>query len=165
MSIKTIALVGQPNAGKSTLFNVLSDIKTTTSNFAGTTVAIKEALINVNFETYRLIDLPGLYSLNSSDLAEEVAVKFLLNEQVDLILNVVDSTLLSRSIELTVELMELGLPIVISLNMQDEEQRYGVKINKDKLQELLKLVIKLLYRKQNRIRSLTLHGILKTQLK
>ncbi len=137
MKHKTIALVGQPNSGKSTLFNVLSDIKTSTSNFAGTTVAIKESLINVGFQTYRLIDLPGLYSLNPVDKAEEVTVQFLLENDVDLIINVVDSTLLSRSIELTIELIELGIPMVVALNLQDEAQRYGVDIDAQHLEQIL----------------------------
>jgi ferrous iron transport protein B len=141
MGIKTIALVGQPNAGKSTLFNVLSDIKTSTSNFPGTTVAIKESLINFNFNQYKLIDFPGLYSLNPSDIAEEVTTNYLINNDVDLIINVVDSTLLSRSLELTIELLELGIPMVISLNMQDEARRYGVNIDIDKLEQILNVPV------------------------
>ncbi len=141
MQHKTIVLVGQPNAGKSTLFNVLSDIKSSTSNFAGTTVAIKQSLINVNFDTYKIIDLPGLYSLNPNDPAEEVTVNFLLNHHVDLIINVVDSTLLSRSIELSIELIELGIPMVIALNMQDEASRYGVRIYNQKLKDILKIPV------------------------
>ena len=141
MQCKTIALVGQPNSGKSTLFNVLSDIKVSTGNFAGTTVAVKETLININLNTYRLIDLPGLYSLNPIDLAEELTVKFLLENQVDLIINVVDSTLLSRSLELTVELLELGLPVIIDLNLQDEAERYGVAIDEKKLENQLNIPV------------------------
>ena len=137
MRHKMIALVGQPNSGKSTLFNVLSDIKASTSNFAGTTVAIKESLINIGFQTYRLIDLPGLYSLNPVDKAEEVTVQFLLENDVDLIINVVDSTLLSRSIELTIELIELGIPMVVALNLQDEARRYGVSIDGKRLEKIL----------------------------
>jgi ferrous iron transport protein B len=123
------------------LFNVLSDIKSSTSNFAGTTVAVKESFINVNFKTYRLIDLPGTYSLNPSDKAEEVTLNFLMNQNVDMIINVVDSTILSRSLELTVELIELGLPLVIAMNMQDEAQRYGITIDSVKLQGLLNIPV------------------------
>ncbi len=141
MSHKTIALIGQPNSGKSTLFNVLSDIKTSTSNFPGTTVAIKESLINVGFSTYRLIDLPGLYSLNPVDQAEVVTVEFLLNNKIDLIINVVDSTLLARSLELTIELLELDIPMVVALNLQDEAKRYGVEIDEQKLNSILNVPV------------------------
>ncbi len=141
MKPKKIALVGQPNSGKSTLFNVLSDIKASTSNFAGTTVSIKEALIKVGLHTYRLIDLPGLYSLNPVDKAEEVTVKYLLDGDVDLIINVVDSTLLSRSLEMTIELIELGLPMIIALNLQDEAQRYGVSIDDKRLESILNIPV------------------------
>jgi len=138
---KTIVLVGQPNAGKSTLFNVLSDIKISTSNFAGTTVSLHETDININGEIYHLIDLPGIYSLNPSDAAEELTLNYLLNKQVDLIINVVDATLLARSLELTVELVELGLPMVIALNMQDEAEKHGVKINNEKLEAILNVPV------------------------
>jgi ferrous iron transport protein B len=140
-NLRTIALVGQPNSGKSTLFNVLSDIKTSTGNFAGTTVAVKETLININFNTYRLIDLPGLYSLNPVDLAEELTIQYLLENKVDLIINVIDSTLLARSLELTVELLELGLPMIVALNLQDEAKRYGVKIDESILERHLSVPV------------------------
>lgn len=138
---KRIALVGQPNSGKSTLFNVLSDLKTSTSNFPGTTVAHKSSLINVNFNTYELIDLPGTYSINPVDKAEELTVDFIINEKIDLIINVVDSTLLARSIELTIELLELGIPTIIALNLQDEADRYGVDIDAKKLKEILNVPV------------------------
>ena len=138
---KNIVLVGQPNAGKSTLFNVLSDIKISTSNFAGTTVRLNETEININGEFYRLIDLPGTYSLNPSDAAEEVTLSYLLDEPIDLIINVVDATLLARSLELTVELLELGMPMIIALNMQDEAEKHGVKIDSAKLEEILNVPV------------------------
>lgn len=136
-SIKTIALIGQPNSGKSTLFNVLSDIKVSTANFAGTTVEYKDALINLFGEKVHLIDLPGTYSLNPIEPAEFVTVNFLLKNKIDLIINVVDSTLITRSLELTVELLETGIPIIIALNMTDEAQRRGIEIDSIKLSEHL----------------------------
>ena len=77
----TIVLVGQPNAGKSTLFNVLSDIKISTSNFAGTTVRLNETEININGQIFHLIDLPGSYSLNPTDAAEELTLNYLLKKK------------------------------------------------------------------------------------
>ncbi len=126
---KTIAIVGQPNAGKSTLYNVLSDIKTSTSNFSGTSVQVTECLINVLGDTYRLVDLPGTYSLNPEDSAEKVTTDFLINGNVDFIINVLDGTLLARNLELTIELLELGIPLIIALNMHDEAKEKGLDIN------------------------------------
>jgi len=137
MTTPEIALVGQPNAGKSTVFNVLSDIKTSVSNFSGTTVEITHSFINVYGETAHLVDLPGAYSLNPGDEAEKVTFRYLANKKIDLLINVVDSTMLSRSLELTVELMEFGIPMVIALNMWDEAKRKGLKIYPEKLEKLL----------------------------
>ncbi|MFH2108310.1 MAG: ferrous iron transport protein B [Chrysiogenia bacterium] len=132
-----IVLVGQPNAGKSTLFNVLSDIKAAAANFAGTSVKITQSSIQLEGRFFQLLDLPGLYSLNASDDAEKITQEYLLREKIDLIVNVVDSTLLARSLELTSELLELGLPMAIALNMQDEAEKRGLKIDHEKLEKAL----------------------------
>lgn len=132
-----IVLVGQPNAGKSTLFNVLSDIKAAAANFAGTSVKITQSSIQLEGQVFQLLDLPGIYSLNASDDAEKITQEYLLREKIDLIVNVVDSTLLARSLELTSELLELGLPMAIALNMQDEAEKRGLKINHEKLEKAL----------------------------
>lgn len=132
-----IALVGQPNAGKSTVFNVLSDIKTHVSNFSGTSVDVADSRIDVYGKTYHIIDLPGVYSLNPGDEAEKVTLDYLINRPLDLIINVVDASMLSRSLELTVELMEFGTPMVVALNMWDEAERKGIKVYPEKLQKLL----------------------------
>ncbi len=132
-----IVLVGQPNAGKSTLFNVLSDIKTATSNFAGTSVRISQSTIQLQNQTIQLLDLPGTYSLNAVDEAEKITQRYLLEEKIDLVIHVVDSTLLARSLELTAELLELELPLVIALNMQDEAEKRGLRIDPKKLEQAL----------------------------
>lgn len=139
--IKTIALIGQPNSGKSTLFNVLSDIKVSTANFAGTTVEYKETIINLFGEKVHLIDLPGTYSLNPIEPAEYVTLKFLFEKEIDLVLNVIDSTLITRSLELTLELLETGKPLIIALNMTDEAQKRGIEIDPQKLSELLRVPV------------------------
>ncbi len=132
-----IVLVGQPNAGKSTLFNVLSDIKASTANFAGTSVKILQSDIQLHGKSFQLLDLPGTYSLNATDDAEKITQSFLLNEKIDLIINVVDSTMLARSLELTAELLEMELPLVVALNMQDEAEKRGLKIDSEKLENIL----------------------------
>ncbi|MCI0470870.1 MAG: 50S ribosome-binding GTPase, partial [Candidatus Aminicenantes bacterium] len=136
-----IALVGQPNAGKSTIFNVLSDIKTTASNFSGTSVEYTASDIIIRDKTFYIIDLPGVYSLNPVDEAEKITMDYLVNKDVDLIINVVDAALLSRSLELTVELIEFGMPMVIALNMWDEADRKGLKIYPHKLEEALNIPV------------------------
>jgi ferrous iron transport protein B len=132
-----VVLVGQPNAGKSTLFNVLSDIKAAAGNFAGTSVRITQSAIQLHGRFFQLLDLPGTYSLNAADNAEKITCNYLLGEKIDLVINVVDSTLLARSLELTSELLELGLPMAIALNMQDEAEKRGLKIDHEKLEGLL----------------------------
>jgi ferrous iron transport protein B len=141
MRTKQIVLAGQPNSGKSTLFNVLSDIKVPTSNFSGTTVKLKESQINIYGEIFNLIDLPGVYSLNPTDEVEKYTYEFLLNTEIDLVVNVVDASLLARSLEMTVELAELGLPMLVALNMVDEAEKHGLKINAEELESILKVPV------------------------
>lgn len=138
MNIKKIVLIGQPNCGKSSIFNVLSDIKTSTSNFTGTTVSASESLINVNFETVKLIDLPGTYSLNPTQGEEKVTLDYIVNNNIDLIINVIDANSLTRSLELTIELLELGLPMIVALNMIDEAEAHGIQIDTNALEQKLK---------------------------
>ena len=138
MKTKTIVLVGQPGSGKSTIFDVLNDIKVPP---AGTTINYQISQINLFGETYNLVDLPGIYSLNPSDPAEKVTSNYLLNEDYDLIINVINSPMLSRSLELTVELIEFGKPMVVALNMQDEAAQHGVRIDAEKLSEILNVPV------------------------
>jgi len=128
-----IALVGQPNCGKSTLFNHLVGYKAKTSNLPGTTVEylMSEALIDG--QQVEIVDLPGTYSLTSLDEAEAETRNYLLESKIDAVLNVVDASLLSRSLELTLQLLELGVPVVLCLNMIDEAKRKGIEIDTEAL--------------------------------
>ncbi len=132
-----IALAGQPNCGKSTIFNHIAGYRAITSNFPGTTVKYTETHIHINGRTCRCIDLPGTYSLTSGDPAELEARNHLLSGDVDGIINVVDASLLGRSLELTLQLLELEVPMVLCLNMVDEARRKGIQINEKKLSETL----------------------------
>ena len=132
-----IALMGQPNSGKSTIFNHVAGYKAVTSNFPGKTVEYTLTKFNLFGQVAELIDLPGTYSLTSFDLAELEARKYLLKGNVDVVINVIDASLLSRSLELTLQLLELKLPMVICLNMIDEAERKGIKIDFEKLSEIL----------------------------
>lgn len=136
-----VALIGQPNCGKSTLFNSVAGYRSATANFSGTTVRLAWSKVRLNGFLFELIDLPGIYSLTASSPAEKAAKQFLLSSEVDLIINVVDASLLSRSLELTLELREMGLPMVVCLNMMDEAQRKGVSIDSRALGRLLRLPV------------------------
>jgi ferrous iron transport protein B len=132
-----VALAGQPNCGKSTIFNYVSGYRAITSNFPGTTVKYTASQIYVDGHTCECIDLPGTYSLTSMDAAEYEARKYLLSGGADVIINVVDASLLSRSLELTFQLMELEIPMVLCLNMMDEARRKGIEIDLKRLSSLL----------------------------
>jgi ferrous iron transport protein B len=132
-----IVLMGQPNSGKSTIFNHVAGYKAVTSNFPGKTVEYTSSKVNLFGETFEIVDLPGTYSLTSFDLAELEARKYLLKNSVDIVINVIDASLLSRSLELTLQLLELKLPMVICLNMIDEAERKGIKIDVEKLSKIL----------------------------
>lgn len=132
-----IALMGQPNSGKSTIFNSVAGYKAVTSNFPGKTVTYNLTKFNLFGQALELVDLPGTYSLTSFDLAELEARKYLLNGKVDVVINVIDASLLSRSLELTLQLLELKVPMVICLNMIDEAVRKGIKIDIEKLSKIL----------------------------
>jgi len=132
-----IVLVGQPNCGKSTIFNYLSGYKAVASNFPGTTVKYTASKLYINSHLCECIDLPGTYSLIASDAAEAETRKFLLNESFDTIINVLDASLLSRSLELTLELLELRKPMMVVLNMIDEAERKGIHIDAEHLSSIL----------------------------
>lgn len=137
MPVRKVVLVGQPNAGKSTLFNVLSDIKSAAGNFAGTSVRLTRSTVQLDGRVFQLLDLPGCYSLNAGDDAERITRDHLLGQPVDLVINVVDSMQLARSLELTYELLELGLPMAVALNMQDEAEKHGLLIDQKKMEREL----------------------------
>lgn len=132
-----IIFIGQPNCGKSTLFNSIAGLKAETSNFPGTTVKHTHSKVNVEGKVLNIIDLPGTYSLNPSDEAEKVALRHLFIEKPDLIINVIDASILGRSLELTMELIELGYPMIVALNMVDLAEKKGVEIDPRKLESLL----------------------------
>ncbi len=132
-----MALVGQPNCGKSTLFNAVAGYRSATGNFVGTTVRLTRSRVRVNSSAIELVDLPGTYSLTATSPVERAARDFLFGGNADVIINVIDAALLSRSLELTLELLDLGIPLVVCLNMVDEASRNGMTISAETLSRAL----------------------------
>ena len=131
-----IALAGNPNSGKTTLFNALTGSNQFVGNWPGVTVEKKEGKLRDNKEV-TVMDLPGIYSLSPYTLEEVVARNYLITERPDVILNIVDGTNLERNLYLTTQLMELGIPVVMAINMMDVVKKSGDQINTKKLAEKL----------------------------
>ncbi|HHV37506.1 MAG TPA: ferrous iron transport protein B [Candidatus Cloacimonetes bacterium] len=128
-----IALAGNPNTGKTTLFNALTGSRQTVGNWPGVTVEHKSGSFSHNGIDYEIIDLPGIYSLSGGTPDELVARNFILNEKPDLIINIVDASNLERNLYLTIQLMELGAPILMCLSMTDIAERNGLTIDLEHL--------------------------------
>ena len=133
MSIK-IALAGNPNCGKTTLFNALTGSNQFVGNWPGVTVEKKEGKIKGNKEA-TLVDLPGIYSLSPYTLEEVVARNYLITEKPDAIINIVDGTNIERNLYLSTQIMELGIPVIMAVNMVDVLEKNGDKVNIEKLSQ------------------------------
>ena len=125
---KTIALAGNPNSGKTTLFNLLTKSHQHIGNWPGVTVERKEGRYFKD-TSLKIVDLPGIYSLTPLSVDEEVAHNYINNDRPDLIIDVVDSTNLERNLFLTSQLLELDIPVVVALNMEDEARAKGIGID------------------------------------
>ena len=133
----TIALAGNPNAGKTTIYNALTGARQHIGNYPGVTVEKKESVITYNGKTLKVIDLPGTYSLTAYSVEEVVARNVIINEKPDVVVDIIDSSNLERNLYLAVQLMELRIPLVFVFNMKDMAQEMGIKIDVDKLSKLL----------------------------
>jgi ferrous iron transport protein B len=133
----TIALAGNPNAGKTSLFNALTGAHQHVGNYPGVTVEKKTGRARLDQLEFEVVDLPGTYSLTHYSLEERVARDFLIKERPDVVIDIVDASNLERHLNLTIQLLELGVPVVIALNMVDVAARRGLVIDHDKLSELL----------------------------
>jgi len=137
MADLTIALAGNPNAGKTTIFNALTGLHQHTGNWPGKTVEKKEGEIEHNDLTINIVDLPGTYSLTAYSPEEIIARDYIIEERPDVVINVVDATNLERNLYLTVQFLELDVPVVLALNMTDDLHKDGAKVNIDQLSQLL----------------------------
>lgn len=133
----TVAVAGNPNSGKSTLINAIAGTRLYVGNWPGVTVEKKTATFEYDGRKINLVDLPGTYSLSPYTQEEIIARDYLVHERPDVIIDVVDATNLERNLYLTIQLLELGIPVVIALNIYDEAQKKGYKIDIKAMEKLL----------------------------
>jgi len=134
----TIALAGNPNAGKSTIFNALTGARQHVGNWPGKTVEKKEGTCTHDRREIRVVDLPGTYSLTAYSLEEVIARDYIIEEKPDVVIDVVDAANLERNLYLALQILELGAPLVIALNMSDVADSRGLRIDTEKLSRGLK---------------------------
>lgn len=133
----TIAFIGNPNCGKTTLFNAYTGANLKVANWPGVTVEKVEGAIKDHDIKIKLVDLPGTYSLTSYTMEEQVSREFILSDEVDVVIDVVDASSLERNMYLTLQLLELGKPVVVALNMMDIVEKRGMEIDLHRLPEML----------------------------
>lgn len=137
----TVGLIGNPNCGKTTLFNALTGARQKVANWAGVTVERREGFFHHKGYTIKVVDLPGAYSLTSFSMEELITRQFILHDKPDFIINVVDAGNLERNLYLTTQLIEIEAPVIIALNMIDEAYDKGLTINTEKLSELFSMPV------------------------
>lgn len=138
---QSIVLAGNPNSGKTTLFNELTGARQHVGNYPGVTVEKKQGTFHSDDGVFHIIDLPGTYSLTAYSLEEVVARDFLVNENPSMIVNIVDASNLERNLYLTVQFVEMGIPVCIALNMMDVAKKRGIDIDIAKLSKLLNVPV------------------------
>jgi ferrous iron transport protein B len=139
--MKKIAIVGNPNVGKSVMFNNLTGSYATVSNYPGTSVEVSRGKTKIEQEEFEIIDTPGMYSLLPITEEETVARAILINESPDIILHMIDAKNIDRMLLFTLQLIEADLPVILVLNMMDEATRCGKKINQEKLEHSLNIPV------------------------
>jgi ferrous iron transport protein B len=137
----TVAIVGNPNVGKSVMFNNLTGAYVTVSNYPGTTVEVSRGRGKIGEDDIEVIDTPGMYSLLPITEEERVARTILLEEKPEIVLHMVDAKNLERMLAFTLQLIEAGLQTILVLNMMDEVEKLGKKISVDRLQEELQIPV------------------------
>lgn len=137
MAVLAVALTGNPNTGKSTLFNEMTGAKQKIGNWPGVTVDKKIGYLNHRERAISIVDLPGTYSVDARSPEEKIVMEYLLEEQPDIVVDVVDASNLARNLFLTIQLLEHRIPLIIDLNMMDEAEKRGCRISIKKLEELI----------------------------
>ncbi|HEY5521783.1 MAG TPA: FeoB small GTPase domain-containing protein, partial [Desulfuromonadaceae bacterium] len=134
---RKVALVGNPNVGKSVLFNALTGAYVTVSNYPGTSVEVARGSATINGQQCEVIDTPGMYSIHTITEEERVAREILLHETPDVVIHVLDARNLERMLAMTIQLIEAGLPVILVVNILDEAERMGLSIDLKLLQQKL----------------------------
>ncbi|MBR2215509.1 MAG: ferrous iron transport protein B [Selenomonadaceae bacterium] len=137
MSTLAVALTGNPNTGKSTIFNELTGARQKIGNWPGVTVDKKVGYTRYKDRAISVVDLPGTYSINARSPEEKIVIDFLMHNKLDLVVDVVDSSNIERNLFLTVQLLEKGIPLLIDLNMQDEAKKRGMKVDAKRIEEII----------------------------
>ena len=132
-----IGFIGNPNCGKTTLFNAYTGAKLKVANWPGVSVEKKEGNFKYHDNNFKLVDLPGIYSLTSYSMEEKVSRQYILEDDVDVVIDVADASCLERNLYLTLQLIELGKPVVLALNMMDIVEQRGMEIDLHRLPEML----------------------------
>ncbi len=131
-----IALAGNPNAGKTTIFNQLTGARQHVANYPGVTVEKKEGSFEFKDINFKVVDLPGTYSLSAYSAEELIARNFIIDEKPDVVVDIIDASNLERNLYLAVQIIEMGVPVILVFNMIDEAEKRGIKIDKNKLSRL-----------------------------
>ncbi|MCI8416612.1 MAG: ferrous iron transport protein B [Lachnospiraceae bacterium] len=155
-----VAFVGNPNCGKTTLFNAYTGARLKVANWPGVTVEKKEGAFSYQGEKIRLVDLPGIYSLTSYTMEEKVSRSYIMGEEVHVVIDVADASSLERNLYLTLQLIELGRPVVLALNMMDIVEERGMAIDLHRLPEMLGIPCIPVSARQKRGLEILMHAVL-----
>ena len=155
-----VGFIGNPNCGKTTLFNAYTGANLKVANWPGVTVEKKEGRTTYKGQEFKLIDLPGIYSLTSYTMEEKVSRECIMSDEVDVIVDVVDASCLERNLYLTLQLIELGKPVVLALNMMDIVQKRGMEIDMHRLPEMLGIPVIAVSARKRRGLDVLMHAVL-----
>ncbi len=154
-----IGFIGNPNCGKTTLFNAYTGANLKVANWPGVSVEKKEGSMQFHGHTFKLVDLPGIYSLTSYTMEEKVSQEYILSDDVDVIIDVADASALERNLYLTLQLIELGKPVVLALNMMDVVEERGMEIDMHRLPEMLGVPVVPVSARKKRGLDILMHAV------
>ena len=157
--IVNIGFIGNPNCGKTTLFNAYTGAHLKVANWPGVTVEKKEGSMQYHGHEFKLVDLPGIYSLTSYTMEEKVSREFILSDDADIIIDIADASSLERNLYLTLQLIELGKPVVLALNMMDIVEERGMEIDMHRLPEMLGIPVVPVSARKKRGLDVLMHAV------